>query len=132
MHFFENTLSQQDAKLAVSEYVNNTDPASPYSTWEDWLHAFEDHPVWRQSYYDSIEYIDDNVTFYSVSASLDANITAVMNTDDCFRLFLLSPNGLEHVKFMNQTANNIRRPLPVGLSTDAGLVVANPAYMNQW
>lgn len=76
--------------------------------------------------------IDADVTFYSVSSSLDWNITAIMNTDDCFRHFLLDPKGKEHVKFINQTANNIRRPLPAGLSTDVGLVVSNPAYLDNY
>ncbi|OTA98031.1 hypothetical protein M426DRAFT_17837 [Hypoxylon sp. CI-4A] len=57
------------------------------------------------------------------------SIVKVMNTDDCFRLFLL--NGTDEaqlVAFLSQTADNILRPFPLGLSTTVGLVVANPAY----
>ena len=52
-----------------------------------------------------------------------------MNTDDCFRLFLLNTtNQAQLTSFVNQTANNIRAPFPVGLSTPVGILVANPAY----
>jgi hypothetical protein len=53
-----------------------------------------------------------------------------MNTDDCFRHFLLNTtNENQLTAFINQTANNIRRPFPAGLLIqDAGLLVANPAY----
>ncbi|KAI2469056.1 carbohydrate-binding module family 52 protein [Annulohypoxylon bovei var. microspora] len=56
-------------------------------------------------------------------------IVKVMNTDDCFRLFLL--NGTDQTQlsaFLSQVADNILRPFPLGLSTTVGLVVANPAY----
>ncbi|KAI0886689.1 carbohydrate-binding module family 52 protein [Annulohypoxylon maeteangense] len=56
-------------------------------------------------------------------------IVRVMNTDDCFRLFLL--NGTDQTQlsaFLSQVADNILRPFPLGLSTAVGLVVSNPAY----
>ncbi|KAI1137713.1 carbohydrate-binding module family 52 protein [Hypoxylon sp. FL0543] len=59
----------------------------------------------------------------------DQPIVKVMNTDDCFRLFLL--NGTDQGQlsaFLSQAADNILHPFPLGLSTDVGLVVANPAY----
>lgn len=53
----------------------------------------------------------------------------VMNTDDCFRLFLINDtNQIQASKFIDQTANNVRRRFPAGLMTDVSLVVANPAY----
>ncbi|KAL1872762.1 hypothetical protein VTK73DRAFT_1368 [Phialemonium thermophilum] len=52
-----------------------------------------------------------------------------MNTDDCFRLFLLNTtNDAQLAAFLDQTANHILGPFPAGLSTDAGLVVANPVF----
>ncbi|KAI0836010.1 carbohydrate-binding module family 52 protein [Hypoxylon sp. FL0890] len=56
-------------------------------------------------------------------------IVKVMNTDDCFRLFLLNGTDQSQLSaFLSQVADNILRPFPLGLSTDVGLVVANPAY----
>lgn len=54
-----------------------------------------------------------------------------MNTDDCFRLYLLNTtNQNQLTAFINQTANNVQQPFPVGLKTDVGILVANPAYGN--
>ncbi|KAL7619676.1 hypothetical protein AAE478_010217 [Parahypoxylon ruwenzoriense] len=56
-------------------------------------------------------------------------IVKVMNTDDCFRLFLLnSTDQIQFSTFLSQAVDNILRPFPLGLSTPVGLVVANPAY----
>lgn len=94
--------------------------------------AYVDYIKVKPAYPDRTESIDADVSFYAVSTTLDGNHTGVMNTDDCFRHFLLDTNGTEHVRFINQTANNIRRPFPAGLSTDVGLVVANPAYQHDY
>ncbi|GAP92813.2 putative glycogen debranching enzyme [Rosellinia necatrix] len=70
------------------------------------------------------------IRFYGIS--LEANnypIVKVMNTDDCFRLYLLnSTNQTQLSEFLLQSADNILRPFPFGLSTSVGLLVANPAY----
>ncbi|KAI0404194.1 hypothetical protein F4802DRAFT_607621 [Xylaria palmicola] len=70
------------------------------------------------------------VRFYGLA--LEANdhpIVKVMNTDDCFRLYLLnSTNQAQLSAFLSQAADNILRPFPLGLSTSVGLLVANPAY----
>ncbi|CAJ2509159.1 Uu.00g141850.m01.CDS01 [Anthostomella pinea] len=56
-------------------------------------------------------------------------IVKVMNTDDCFRLFLLDPkNQIQLTAYISQVADNILHPFPIGLSTSVGLLVANPAY----
>lgn len=77
----------------------------------------------------------DNITSDIVyhGLALDGNndqpLVKVMNTDDCFRHFLLNTtNQTQLTAFVNQTANNILQPYPVGLSTPVGVVVANPAY----
>jgi hypothetical protein len=77
------------------------------------------------------EDIDSDVVYHGLA--LDGNndqpIVKVMNTDDCFRTFLLNTtNQTQLTAFINQTANNILRPYPVGLSTPVGVIVANPAY----
>lgn len=74
---------------------------------------------------------NNNVTFYALA--LDGNDqlekVEVMNSDDCFRLFLLNDtNSIQATKFINQAANNVRRRFPAGLMTDVSMVVANPAY----
>lgn len=52
-----------------------------------------------------------------------------MNSDDSFRLFFLNTTNQDQLtSFVNQTANNVRRTFPAGLMTDAGMLVANPAY----
>jgi hypothetical protein len=52
-----------------------------------------------------------------------------MNTDDCFRHFLLNTtNDAQLTLFVNQTASNVCRTFPAGLMTGASMVVANPAY----
>lgn len=76
------------------------------------------------------ETIDDDVTYYGLALEGNNDIAKVdaMNTDDCFRLFLLNTtNDAQLTSFLNQTALNILRPFPAGLTTSVGVVVANPA-----
>jgi len=75
--------------------------------------------------------IDRDVIFHALSLDGNNNLSQVqvMNTDDCFRHFLLNTtNQTQLTSFINQTANNIRRTFPAGLLTEVGLLVANPAY----
>jgi hypothetical protein len=76
------------------------------------------------------ETIDDDVTYYGLAleGNNDIALVDVMNTDDCFRLFLLNTTNDEQLtSFLNQSALNILRPFPAGLTTSVGVVVANPA-----
>ncbi|KAF7194684.1 hypothetical protein HII31_03946, partial [Pseudocercospora fuligena] len=77
-------------------------------------------------------HIDADVIFHGLSLDGNSNqpIVRVMNTDDCFRLFLLTntTNQTQLTAFLNQTATNIREPFPVGLMSSIGLFIANPAY----
>ncbi|KAI1464843.1 carbohydrate-binding module family 52 protein [Daldinia caldariorum] len=70
------------------------------------------------------------VVFHGLALAGDGqSIIQVMNTDDCFRLFLLnSTNEVQVSAFLSQVADNILHQFPLGLSTTVGLVVANPAY----
>lgn len=81
-----------------------------------------------------VDTLDGDINFRALA--LDGQLhgtnlsqVAVMNTDDCFRHFLLNTtNQSQLTSFLNSTANNIRRPFPAGLLTDVGMLIANPAY----
>ena len=75
--------------------------------------------------------LDADVSFHALSLDGYNNLSQVqvMNTDDCFRHFLLNTtNQTQLTSFVNQTANNVKRTFPAGLLTSVGMVVANPAY----
>lgn len=107
LQFFQVSVPTNEARQLVQQYVTDAALAGPSNT----------------------DQITGNVTFYSVS--LDANLQPVriMNTDDCFRHFLLNTTDQRQLSaFLEQTADHILRDFPVGLHTDVGLFVANPAY----
>ncbi|KAI2670247.1 hypothetical protein CBS147355_9441 [Penicillium roqueforti] len=109
LEFFRLKIPRSEAQSLVKSYVNESSFAGP----------------------NQVSSIDDDVTFYALA--LDGNDklskVKVMNTDDCFRHFLLNTtNNAQLTPFLNQTANNIRRTFPAGLMTDAGMIVANPAF----
>ncbi|KAH8692789.1 hypothetical protein BGW36DRAFT_27714 [Talaromyces proteolyticus] len=110
LQFFRVTVPKSQAKQLVSSYAQTIGFTGPNQT----------------------DSIDDDVTFHALSLDGNDNLNqvAVMNTDDCFRHFLLNTTGSQSqlTAFMNQTANNIRRTFPAGLLTGAGMIVANPAY----
>jgi len=75
--------------------------------------------------------IDTDVVFHALSLDGNNNLSKVqvMNTDDCFRHFLLNTtNDSQLTSFLNNSATNIRRTFPAGLMTSAGMVVSNPAF----
>ncbi|KAI8936623.1 hypothetical protein NX059_007022 [Plenodomus lindquistii] len=78
--------------------------------------------------------ITSDITYYGLaldSTAIDVPVVPVMNTDDCFRHFFLNTtNQAQLSAYLSQTADHILAPFPVGLSTEAGLFVANPAYTN--
>lgn len=110
LQFFRVTVPQSQAKQLVSNYTQTINFPGPNQT----------------------DSIDDDVVYHALA--LDGydkqSQVLVMNTDDCFRHFLLNTtnNQAQLTSFVNQTANNIRRKFPAGLLTDAGMLVANPAY----
>jgi hypothetical protein len=112
LHFFEVVVPQADAKSRVQSYVSSAGLSVPAN----------------------VDSITGDVKFYglAVGGSINSgNAIPVMNTDDCFRHFFLNTtNQTQLSAFLEQTANHILAPFPVGLSTDVGLVVANPAYAN--
>lgn len=108
LHFFEVEVSVDEAQDLVKTYIARSN--------------FPGHV--------NITELTSPTRFYGLA--LEANdhpIVRVMNTDDCFRLYLLnSTNQAQLSAFLSQTAHNILRPFPIGLSTSVGLLVANPAY----
>ena len=109
LQFFEVSVSENEAQSLVKQYVSNAALAVPSN---------EDQ-------------ITDNVTFYGVSLDADTKPVRIMNTDDCFRHFLLNTTDQGQLSaFLDQTADHILQNFPVGLHTDVGLLVANPAYID--
>jgi hypothetical protein len=112
LKFFEVKVPQEEAKKLVQDYTSQSN-------------------VTAYSGPSNVESITGDVSFYGVALEGNNNqeIVRVMNTDDCFRLFLLnSTNQAQLSSFLSQTADNIMRPFPVGLSSPIGVFVANPAY----
>jgi hypothetical protein len=80
--------------------------------------------------------ITSDITYYGVAIDGDvsapltnSSVVPIMNTDDCFRHFLLNTTNQQQLSaYLDQTADHILQPSPVGLSSDVGLFVANPAY----
>jgi len=109
LHFFEVIISPDEANAMLDNYIMRSDYKGPKSAT-------------RQS---------KDVVFHGLAlrASSGDSVVRVMNTDDCFRLFLVNTTNDEQLSsFLRQTASNILAPFPVGLSTPLGIVVANPAY----
>ena len=105
--FFAVTVPQDDARDLVESYTQASGLGFP----------------------SNVDRIDSDIVYHGVAldGNNDQSVVKVMNTDDCFRTFLLDaedPQG----SFINQTANNLLKPFPVGLSTSVGAVVANPAF----
>ena len=79
--------------------------------------------------------IDSDVSFYALSLdspNWKGNYlpkVEVMHSDECFRHFLLNTTDQAQLtRIVNQTATNVRRTFPVGLMTDASMLIANPAF----
>ena len=107
LRFFQVTVPQSTAKSLVQNYASSLSVPANTST------------------------IDADVTYYGLSldGSAGGPVVPVMNTDDCFRHFLLNTTNQSQLSaYLSQTADHILQPFPVGLSSDVGLVVANPAY----
>ncbi|KAJ5678991.1 hypothetical protein N7462_007235 [Penicillium macrosclerotiorum] len=109
LDFFIVTIPQSDARDLVASYKNASSFAGP----------------------DQSSAIDSDVVYHALALDGYNKISKVevMNTDDCFRHFLLNTtNDVQLTSFMNSSANNIRRDFPAGLMTSVGMLVANPAF----
>ncbi|CAE7014014.1 hypothetical protein P3342_003871 [Pyrenophora teres f. teres] len=109
LRFFKITVPEAQAKSLVQDYVSSSNLGVP----------------------SHIDKITGDVSYYGVAlnGTLNTPIVPVMNTDDCFRHFLLNTtNETQLTAYLSQTADHILQPFPVGLLSDIGLFVANPAY----
>lgn len=118
LRFFEVIVPLDEARDDLGDYVESNN--LPFPSESDSLDS-------------SKSAIGDNtsaVTFYGVALDgEDGSPIRVMNTDDCLRHFLLNTTDERQLsRFLSQTADHILRPFPAGLTTDVGLLVANPAY----
>ena len=112
LSLFEVSIPLSNAKSLLENYVN-TAGISGLKSQDDTL--------------------DSDVNFYALALDGNNNLSKVevMNTDTCFRLFLLNTtNDSQLTSFLNATANSIRLTFPAGLMTDIGMLVANPGYGN--
>ncbi|KJX96857.1 hypothetical protein TI39_contig597g00019 [Zymoseptoria brevis] len=109
LQFFEVVVPESEAKSLVEDYTT----AAGF--------GFPSHS----------DQITSDIVFHGLA--LEGNngipLVRVMNSDDCFRHFLTNTtNQSQLTAFVNQTANNIKAPYPVGLANPVGMLVANPAY----
>jgi hypothetical protein len=109
LQFFEVSIPKDDAVALVKNYVSTSKFPGP----------------------DQTDTITSDMKFYGLAldGGNDRCIVRVMNTDDCFRHFLLdTTNQTQLSSFLGQTADHILQPFPAGLSSPLGLFVANPAF----
>jgi hypothetical protein len=109
LRFFEVTVPLATARSLVQDYISNAKLPVPSNA----------------------DQITSDVTYYGLAldGTLDTPVVPVMNTDDCFRHFFLNTTDQTQLTaYISQTADHILQPFPVGLSSDVGLFVANPAY----
>lgn len=110
--FFSVSLSASEAQSRLKEYISLSSFPGP-------------------SQISSVNSSSQGVQFHALALEGNNNLSQiqVMNTDDCFRHFLLNTTRQSQLTaFINQTATNIRRTFPAGLMTDIGMLVANPAF----
>jgi hypothetical protein len=108
LSFFNNSISVSTAGTNLKTYSNMTGIPGP------------------------VPNVTQDVNFFSISLLGNNNLSnvAVMHTDDCFRLYLLNTTNQSQLSdFLSQTADHILNPFPLGLSTNLGLLVANPAFL---
>ena len=65
-----------------------------------------------------------NVDFYALSLDQNGNPISVMNSDGGFALLFGTPSADTLTRIVSATV----QPFPAGLMTDAGMLIANPAY----
>jgi len=67
------------------------------------------------------------LAFYALSLDQQGNPIPVMNSDGGFALLFGTPPDDE----LQRIVTDVTRPFPTGLVTDAGMLIANPAYANE-
>jgi len=105
--YFEGGLSEDEKKYFLARQIEDG------VTFEDFI------------YNDRVPAcIEDGVAFHALSLKEDGRPVAIMNSDMSFRLFLGKPDAAE----IRECLKVLALPFPLGLRTDVGIVVANPAY----
>ncbi|MBR7996409.1 hypothetical protein KDX08_28560 [Burkholderia cenocepacia] len=66
------------------------------------------------------------LAFYALSLDQQGNPIPVMNSDGGFALLFGTPPDDQ----LQRIVSDVTRPFPTGLVTDAGMLIANPAYAN--
>lgn len=72
----------------------------------------------------SVPDLQSGVRFWALSLAADQRPVEVLNSDGAFTLYFSNPPADEVADIVRMSS----LPFPVGLMTDAGMVVANPAY----
>ncbi|KVL50797.1 hypothetical protein WT01_31960 [Burkholderia cepacia] len=67
------------------------------------------------------------LAFYALSLDQQGNPVPVMNSDGGFALLFGTPPDDQ----LQRIVTDVTRPFPTGLVTDAGMLIANPAYASQ-
>jgi len=67
---------------------------------------------------------NDALAFPAISLDAQGKPVPVLHSDEGFRLLFGNPDAVS----LQRDIDTLMRPFPAGLMTDAGLVVANPAY----
>ncbi|HDR9870832.1 TPA: hypothetical protein QDE31_13780 [Burkholderia cenocepacia] len=67
------------------------------------------------------------LAFYALSLDQQGNPIPVMNSDGGFALLFGTPPDDQ----LQRIVSDVTRPFPTGLVTDAGMLIANPAYASQ-
>ncbi|KAM0608368.1 hypothetical protein ACHAP0_007848 [Verticillium nonalfalfae] len=110
LRFFEVIIEQDEARALLNDYVDTN----------------------KFSFPSQADGINASVTFYGLAleGNNDIDLVRVMNSDDGFRHFLLNTtNQTQLSAYLSQTADHILQPFPAGLTTNIGLLVANPACL---
>jgi hypothetical protein len=66
----------------------------------------------------------DRFSFHAISLDASGKPLPVLNSDEGFELLFATPTAAN----LDRDVRSVMRPFPLGLLTDAGMVVANPAF----
>jgi glycogen debranching enzyme len=66
----------------------------------------------------------DRLSFHAISLDASGRPLPVVNSDEGFELLFATPTAAN----LDRDVRSVMRPFPLGLLTDAGMIVANPAF----
>jgi hypothetical protein len=100
---FNVTLDNQTARTAVESYARQLG-------------------VPAKAAVDSLS--DNRLSFHAISLDASGKPLPIVNSDEGFELLFATPTAAS----LDRDVRSVMRPFPLGLLTDAGMVVANPAF----